>query len=114
MQGWATERILEGTAEVMPQIAGVEHRVLGDLADRVSVSANVGVGADQHPEIAVKGADFSDRLGTLVLKTKPFIGALDRWDGQEGNQMGLHANRSGARTPAAMRGREGLVQVEVD
>src|SRR5213594_4099623 len=108
MQGWATERILEVAAEVMPQIAGVEHRVLGDLADRVAVRTNVGVGANQHPEIAVVGPDFPDRLRTVVLETKSLIGALHRRDGQEGNQMGLHANRAGARAPTAVRCREGL------
>src|SRR6059058_6435725 len=114
MQGRATERILEGTTEVLSQIARVEHCVLGDLADRVAVGANVGVGADQHPEIAIKGTDFPDRLRAVVLETKAFVGALHRRDGQERNQMRLHANRSRARAAAAMRSREGLVQVEMD
>src|SRR5205809_5544407 len=114
MQGWATERILEGAAEVMPQIAGVEHRVLGYLADRDAVSADVGIGADQNPEVAVEGPDFPDRLRTVVLETKSFIGPLHRRDRQEGHQVGLDANRSGARAPTAVRGRKGLVQVEMD
>src|ERR1700730_16406517 len=98
----------------MPQVTGVEHGVLRHLVNGVAVGADVSVGAKQHAEVAIEGPDLSDRLWPLVFEAEAFIGPLYGGDREEGHQMGLHANRSGARAAAAVRSGEGLVEVEVD
>src|SRR6266851_7868990 len=98
---------------MMSKVAGVEHGIVRHVIDGVAIGADVGVGTQQHAEVAVKGADFPDRLRALVLEAEPLIGPLNRGYWQERNQMDLHADGSRARTATTVRGGEGLVQVEV-
>src|SRR5207253_8741620 len=95
-------------------LAGREHGVSVELGERVAVGENVHLHPHQHPDVAGERSYFSDQLRTVILKTESYIGELHRGDWEEGNQMGLHANRAGSRASAAVRGGEGLVQVEVD
>src|SRR5439155_17005429 len=88
--------------------------VLRHLVDGVAVGADVGIGAKQHAEVAVEGPHLANRLRSRVLEAKSLIGTLNRGNGQEGDEVRLHAHGSGPRAAAAVWGGEGLVQVEVD
>src|SRR5207237_4499676 len=114
VQGWPTEGVIEIPAQVMPEVAGVEHGVLRYFVDGVAVSADVGVGAKQHAEVAVERPHLANRLRSVVLEAKSFVRALNRGNRQEGHEMRFNTDRAGPRAAAAMRRGEGFVQVEVN
>ena len=80
---------------------------------------DVGVGAHHHAEMAKEGFHPTDGFGRLQPTKQGrhiFIAFLDdRYDRarQEIHQVARHAHRPRAGTTAAVRGGEGLVQVEV-
>src|SRR5205823_11134821 len=76
----------------MAEIAGIEHGVLRHFVDGVAVGADVGVGAQQHAEVAVERPHLADRLWALVLEAKSLVRALNRGNRQEGHEMRLHAD----------------------
>src|SRR5213080_4807496 len=98
----------------MPEVAGVEHGVLRHFVDGVAVSADVGVGAKQHAEVAVERPHLADRLWAVVLEAKSLVRALNRGNRQEGHEMRLHADRPRPRAAPAVRRGKRLVQVEMD
>src|SRR5438445_6563094 len=64
-------RQLVNSFELLANVVRVEHRVLGGLAQPIwTIGEDVGQRAYEHAEVAVEGADASDRMRTAVLKSK--------------------------------------------
>ena len=105
---------IEVRLELLADVDGVEHRVHGGVAQaRAAVRQDVGQRAHQHAEVAVEGAHAADGVLAPVIEGPFLAGALEARHGQERLEGLLHGHRTGARTAAAVRRREGLVQVEV-
>ena len=76
---------------------------------------DVDVGPQDDPEVAVERRDVADGLGPVVVQAVGPVGALDDdRDGQERHELLADADRPGPGPAAAVRGGEGLVQVQVD
>ena len=80
--------------------------------------ADVGVGADEHAEVAVEGVQPADALLRLEASSYRAVAILvstrrTRGPGRNFARSCAHADRTRAGTAAAVRGGEGLVQVEV-
>src|SRR5215217_3277417 len=115
--GAVAERLVVEVAQAGPDVVGGQDGVLADLAQpRRAVHADVGVGADEHAEVAVEGMQATDALPRLeqlvllltVLRNSPHTGPR-----QELRQILAHSHWTRAGTAAAMWRGEGLVQVEV-
>ncbi len=75
---------------------------------------DVGVGAHEDAEVAVEGAQFSDRIGVVVIEMETPLLADDPGEGEEGFEAFSDRDGAGARPSSAMGRREGLVQVEME
>ena len=77
------------------------------------VKLDVGVRLHANAEISIKGFNFPNRVGPLVVEEiNVFLLVLfDHGFRQEGSQELLHPNTSGAWSPAAVRGCKRLVQI---
>ena len=101
--------------ELLADVVGVEHRVFGGLAQAVrAVGEDIGQGADEHAEVAVEHADAANGLRPVVVEAERAVGVLrDDGRGKKWLQDFFARHRPGARTAAAVRRGEGLVQVQV-
>ncbi len=102
------------------EVVGVQHGILGDLAQPLgAVHGDVGVGAHEHAEVTVEGLDPADGLlrGDKAEQRRfvpfGFLEDPDEGRGQEVGQFGRNPHRARTGSAAAVRGGEGLVQVEV-
>ena len=99
-------------------VVGVEHRVLGGLAHAVgAVRQHVAHRADEHAHLPVERAHAAERLACAILRMfdQPHtirIGDEVR-QRRKRCERGRQRHRPGARTAAAVRRRERLVQVDV-
>src|SRR5690606_28333188 len=84
-------------------VVGVEDRQLGGAAQAFATHQ-----ADVHPGDR-QDAGAAERCGA----DRAFLARHLRVAGQEGRQVGLHADRADARTAATVGDAEGLVQVQV-
>ncbi len=102
------------------QVVRVQHRDLRRLAQPLGAErADVGVGADEDPVVALEPAQPADRLRPVLVEVvggPVAVRALAAHDARH-HQVGLdavaHGDRPGARPAAAVRLGERLVQVEV-
>ena len=94
------------------QVVGVEHRHVGDLAQIRAVQLDVVPRLEHHSEVAEEARHAAN--GLLGLDEAVLIPALrrDRVGPERGKLCGA-GDGSAAGTAAAVRGGEGLVQVEV-
>ena len=96
-------------------VVRVEDRVVADLGEPSRAqAAQVGVRADEDAEVAVEAVEPPDRLRTVMVEEEPGAVALDRRRGQVGGQRRLDPDGARPGPSAAVRGRERLVEVEVD
>ena len=114
----AGEGEAQRVGELDPQIVGVEDGVLRDLAKPVGAMAHhVGQCPDEHAHLAVKAFDPADRARRRALgmldEIEPAGAVHDPRHRCIGCQLGGQRDRAAAWPAAAMRGREGLVQIEV-
>ena len=106
-------------AQLVHDVVGVEDCVLTGLLKALAAKgADVAVRFDYNAEVAVKALDLADGIGPVVIKAvlhAVVLGLLcgDAGHGHEGDKVALHADRAGAGAAAAVRGGEGLVQVDV-
>ena len=103
--------------EARHQIVGVERRVLADAMHAFAAQhAHVDVRAQQHAGIAHERRQAADGLRQVFLgEPAIFVAFLAHHRNRhERQQPRAHTHRAGARTAAAMRRGEGLVQVHVD
>ncbi len=103
-----------GTGEPVAHEVGVQDRDLRHRAQTVAAEApDVGQGAHQDEEVAVEAAHRADRGGVVPEKREG--GALaDHPRHRQVRQQGRrHRDRAGAGSAAAVRRREGLVEVDV-
>ena len=116
MHARAVVRKVVGLTQACQQVVGGKDGVLANLPKPLgSMHADVGIGANMHAEVSVERVDLSDgglRPSPGVLWIAPLVPRHDRPRKKSG-QMCLHANWAGTRAASTMRGREGLVQVEV-
>ena len=83
---------VEHALQPAAQVVGGQHSVLGGLGQAVAAHGqDVGVGAHQHPEVAVKAAHPADRLRPLLVELVVAVTALDRGLRQERLQVTLGA-----------------------
>src|SRR5207249_1100285 len=76
--------------------------------------ADVGIGADQHPEMALEGVEAADGLRAIFIEVIRAIGTpCGNWTGQEWDEIVDRANGASSGTAASVRGGEGLVQVRM-
>ena len=108
-------------AQPRQQVVGVQHRGLGCLLEAVAAEAeDVGVGAHEDAEVALEAAQPADRLGPLEVEVEAGLAAVLGLAAHHlrPRQEGLDPVRAGDRprtgAAAAVRLREGLVQVDVD
>jgi len=97
------------------QVAGVEHRQLGDPrhAGRAQL-AQVGVGLHQHAEVAEEAPHSADAQGAVRVEPPASLAVrLDERRRQEGLEGGGDPDRPRAWPAAAVGRGEGLVQVEL-
>src|SRR5690606_25502207 len=93
---------------------GVENGVTAYLTQAVAAQGtDVGVRPHQVAEVAVEAAHAADRIGKVELEEVLLVPLAHYRGRQEVAQMLLHADRSGSRSAAAVRGSERLVEVEV-
>ena len=106
---------LKSAFELGADVVGVQHGVLGGLAQAVRpVGQDVRQRADEQPEVPVPRAHAPDRLRTVKVQPEHSIRVrLHHRRRQKRLQYLLTRHRPTARAAAAMRRREGLVQVQV-
>ena len=97
-------------------VVRVQHRELRDSAHAVrSHRAHVRQRANEHAEVAVERAHAADRIGMRIVEIERAVFAtLDRRRRQKRHERLRNADRTRARTAAAVRRRKGLVQVRVN
>ncbi len=109
-------RQLVDALQLLADVVGVEHRVFRRLPQAVgTVRQDVGQRAHVHAEVAVERAHATDAIcGRLYSKPSvPSDFSTTTGVGRNGSRIFLHGHRAGARTAAAVRRGEGLVQVQV-
>ena len=96
------------------QPVGIQDRVLGDPGEPVAtVDVDVGEGASQHHGVAVPTVHSTDRARRLHPGEGTVVHSCRLRAGEEFDQSLGDGDRSGARSPAAVGGGEGLVQIHV-
>ncbi len=92
----------------------VEHGGLGHGLEAFGAQAHdPGIGLQHGGNVAEIGADLVDGVGAVGVEAVALAVEGDDGVGQELREMLLHADGGAAEADAAMRGREGLVQVEL-
>ena len=114
----AVERHREGVAQLDAQIIGVEHRVLGICAQAGgAVLPDVGVGAHEHAEIAEERRHPADRLRRhrqdVARSSSPSRSTAISGPGRKSSSRADTPTGPEPGPAAAVRGREGLVQIVV-
>ena len=101
-------------AQLLEHVVCVQHGKLGHLGQSAtSERADVGERAYPDSGVAEERMDAPDRVGHLFVEHVLVAFAADHGDGQVRGEQVADRDRSGARSTAAVRGRERLVQVEV-
>ena len=95
------------------QVVGVQDGGLRHLAEAWAVGADVRVRANEHAERSREAAHLADRLRTVVIEAESLAVPDHRRDGQERLERVANHDRPTARPAAAVRLREGLVQIDV-
>ncbi|MBA7690371.1 hypothetical protein ES703_98897 [subsurface metagenome] len=97
------------------QVVGVEDGPAGDIPQPFLAQAeDIGIGLHQHGEVAIKGVHAANAVLTVVIQLIGAVGKpLNQRLGQESHQVLHHTDGSGAGAAPAMRGGEGLVQVDM-
>ena len=115
------ERRVEHVFEAAQDVVGVEHRILGDLLQAVgAVAEDVGQRAGEHAHLAVEGDHSAEGVGMLLAgilfldQLEAAVGIFgDERQRAEGRERFRQHDRARTRAAAAVRGREGLVEVDV-
>ena len=107
-------RQLVGIPQPREQVVRVQDRNLRHLSQPRPVGEDEGVRADEDAEGPVEAAHLADRLGPVVVEAVAVVLAHDRRHRQKRLEPLRHRDRPPARAAAAVRLREGLVQVDVD
>ena len=96
------------------QVIGGQHSVERGLSETVAAHGHdVGVSADQHPEVAVKAPDSADRLRALEVELEVAVEPLDGGGRQKWHQLRFDSNRTGPGAATTVRGGECFVQVHM-
>ena len=118
----AAERRVEHVLEAAQDVVGVEHRVARDLPQPVgAVAEDVGERAGEHAHLAVERDHAAEAVRRdarravffLDQREMPSPCLLDERQRRERRQRLAKHHRPRAGPAAAVRGREGLVQVDV-
>ena len=109
-------QVLQANADIVR----VQHRIFGRQTQPVrAVAQHVGQRPDEHAHLAVEGRHAAKRLlaileaGFRFHQFQPAFRLADEGQRRERGKTARQNHRTGARSAAAMRGGEGLVQVDV-
>ena len=102
--------------QLRAKVVAVQHGVLADLFESLTPhGSDVGIGANEHPEVAVEGAHFADGVGPVIVSQNvPIVAVTHGRHRKERPKVVVHAYRPGSRAAAAMGSGEGLVEIEMD
>ena len=114
------ERRLECLVEAAQDVVGVEHGILRHLPQPIgAVAENVGQRAREHAHLAMERDHPAERAGVMLARgflfdeVEAVVGLLDERQRREGAERLREHHWPRTRPAAAMRSREGLVQVDV-
>ena len=103
-------------AQLRAHIIGREHRVARGLRQPVrAMRQHIGERAREHAHLAMKSRDAAKALRSpdILLEAQSAVLAYEQRRGREGREARRQNDGAGARTAAAVRGGEGLVQINV-
>ena len=114
----AGKGLAERSGEPHPQVVGVEHGILGDLPQAIRAMAHhVAERADEHAHLAMKAFQPPNRLRRrpyrMLDQFEALVAVHEPRQRRVGGERRGKRHRAAARPAAAMRGRKGLVQVEM-
>ena len=116
MHAPAVERHLVVRAEAGQEVVGVQDGRLGHAFQALaSKRQHISIRLQDDAEVAVERRHVADAVLAVVLEGVRAVGPLDdHRGGQEGDERLGDADGSRARSPAAVRRGEGLVEVQLD
>ena len=96
-------------------VVRVQNRILADPHQSPATeSQQIGVGTEDHSEIAVERRNVTDGFGVFILQHAHAVRpAHDTRNGQERHQLLRHADRPGTGAASAMRSRKSLMDIDV-